>query len=226
MNKLDIVSVGIDTVHQDPENARLHSPKQLEYIAASLDRFGQQKPIIINKDNVIIAGNGTHLAARDILGWKMISVVVTNLTVEEARAFGIADNQLATQSEWDLDVLSKHIQDMAEWNPMQDWKAIGFERDDIDPVIDANKEDASNALQDFLTGEKDAEEKPEMGKPIKLTYDQRELIDQAVNLIRMQEQDYKMSEGRCLELLSADFISGAMIEVGSNESLDDETPPF
>lgn len=226
MKNLNAVTVGINTVHQDPDNARLHSQKQLEYIAASLERFGQQKPIVINKDNIIIAGNGTHLAARDILGWKTISVVTTDLSPEEARAFGIADNQLATQSEWDLDVLSKHIQDMAEWNPMQDWKAIGFERDDIEPVIEAEEEDASNALQDYLTNENQVQEKPESGKPIKVTYEQRELIDEAISLIRMQEQDYKMSEGRCLELLCADFIAGVSDEVKSDTADDVELPPF
>lgn len=226
MKDLAAVSVDINTITQDPANARVHSKQQLEYIAASLERFGQQKPLVINESNVIIAGNGTHLAAKDILGWKTISVVVSNLPPEEARAFGIADNQLATQSDWDLEILSKHIQDMAEWNPLQNWKAVGFEKEAISPIIEATEEDASNALQDFLNNDSTTEEKPEMGKPIKVTYDQRELIDEAINLVRMQEQEYRMSEGRAIELLCADFIAGAVQESNSQELEEELDPPF
>jgi hypothetical protein len=146
-----------------------------------------------------------------VLGWDKISIVVSELSVEEARAYGIADNQLATQSEWNLDTLSKHIKDMQGWNPMQNWNAIGFDKDIIQPLIEASEGDDTNALQDFLSGDSSTESKddvPQMAKPIKVTDEQREIIDQAVNITRLQEEDYRMSEGRAIELICADYISG------------------
>lgn len=212
MNQLETKTVDIDSIFQDSENARMHSEEQLQYIAASLERFAQQKPIVVSRDNVIIAGNGTHLAARDVLGWDKISIVVSELSVEEARAYGIADNQLATQSDWNLDTLSKHIKDMQEWNPMQNWSAIGFDKDIIQPFIEASETgNDSNALQDFLSGEGGTESKddaPQMAKPIKVTDEQREIIDQAINITRLQEEDYRMSEGRVIELICADYLTG------------------
>lgn len=205
--------VPIDSVLQDPENARLHSSEQLRYIAASLDRFKQQKPIVVGKDNVIIAGNGTHLAAK-LLNWKDILIIRSELSMEEARAYGIADNQIPLHSEWDVESLSKHLKDMAEWNPMQDWASIGFEDDIMEPII-SDEDDTDSTLRDFLDGkdfDKKEDEKAVMAKPIKVTQEQWEVIDQAITIVKMQTGDLKMSAGRCLELLSADWLSGAHLE--------------
>lgn len=210
----NIELVPIDSVLQDPENARLHSTEQLRYIAASLKRFKQQKPIVVGKDNVIIAGNGTHLAAK-ILNWKDILIIRSELSMEEARAYGIADNQIPLHSEWDVESLSKHLKDMAEWNPMQDWASIGFEDDIIDPLVE-EEDDSDSTLRDFLDGKtfdkKDNDDKAVMAKPIKVTQEQWEVIDQAITFVKMQTGDLKMSAGRCLELLCADWLSGAPIE--------------
>ena len=203
--------VPIDSVLQDPENARLHSADQLKYIAASLKRFKQQKPIVVGKDNVIIAGNGTHLAAK-ILNWKDILIIRSELDAQEARAYGIADNQIPLHSEWDVDSLSKHLKDMAEWNPMQDWGSIGFEDSIIDPLVE-EEDDSDSTLRDFLDGkafEKKDDEKAIMAKPIKVTTEQWEVIDQAINLVKMHTGDLKMSAGRALELITADFLSGGL----------------
>lgn len=209
----NIEIVPINSIIQDPENARTHSPKQLEYLAASLERFGLQKPILVDSNNVIIAGNGTHLAARDVLGWSEIAVIKSHLSKEEARAYGIADNQLATQSEWDLDSLAKHIKDMSEWNPMQDWSAIGFESEIIEPLLeDSDEEDDSNseALMNFLEGgtSDTKDSKVIMAKPIKVTEDQWEIIDQAITIAKIQVEDNTLSAGRVLELICADWLSG------------------
>lgn len=211
--------VPIDSVFQDPENARLHSPEQLRYLAASLKRFKQQKPIVVGKDNIIIAGNGTHLAAKE-LNWKEILIMRSDLSAEEARAYGIADNQIPLHSEWDVESLSKHLKDMSEWNPMQDWASIGFDDDIIDPIVEEEDENDST-LRDFLDGKtfdkKETDEKAVMAKPIKVTADQWEVIDQAINIVKMQTGDLKMSAGRCLELLCADWLAGANHDFGDEK---------
>src|SRR5690554_4033428 len=78
----------------DPANVRKHSTRNLEAIKASLKRFGQQKPIVVDGNGVVIAGNGTLEAARS-LGWTHIEIVRTELTGSEAVAFAIADNRTA-----------------------------------------------------------------------------------------------------------------------------------
>ncbi|MEO2161508.1 MAG: ParB N-terminal domain-containing protein [bacterium] len=95
-------------LHLDPANARKHSSRNLEAVKASLARFGQQKPIVIDKDNIVRAGNGTLEAAK-ALGWEEISIVRSELIGPEMTAFAIADNRTAELAEWDMEALAKTL---------------------------------------------------------------------------------------------------------------------
>ena len=101
----------IAELKNDPANARKHSPRNLKAIRDSLDVFGQQKPIVVDSRGVVIAGNGTLEAARE-LGWDEINVTVTDLDPAHAQAFGIADNRTAELAEWDTDVLGQLLEGM------------------------------------------------------------------------------------------------------------------
>ena len=93
-------SVSIDLVSPDPANVRLHPEVNLEAIKASLTKFGQQKPIVVDQNGIIRHGNGTYEAAR-ALGWTNISIVWSNLQGSEATAYAIADNRTAELAQWD-----------------------------------------------------------------------------------------------------------------------------
>jgi ParB-like chromosome segregation protein Spo0J len=100
-------AVDITILTSDPANARKHSKRNIEAIKASLQRFGQVKPIVTHKNaTTVIAGNGTLEAAKQ-LGWKKIAVVRSGLEGSDATAYGIADNRTAELAEWDMDVLDK-----------------------------------------------------------------------------------------------------------------------
>jgi hypothetical protein len=101
----------ISELKNDPANARKHSSRNLKAIRDSLDVFGQQKPIVVDSRGVVIAGNGTLEAARE-LGWDDIAVAVTDLDPAHAQAFGIADNRTAELAEWDTDVLGQLLEGM------------------------------------------------------------------------------------------------------------------
>ena len=75
---LEIERVPLDSLHPDPANTRAHDERNLEAIQGSLARFHQQKPIVVDHDGVIRAGNGTYEAAK-ALGWETIDVVRTDL---------------------------------------------------------------------------------------------------------------------------------------------------
>jgi DNA modification methylase len=100
--------VPIDSVSLDPANVRRHGERNLATIKASLSRFGQQKPIVVDADGIVRAGNGTWTAAK-ALGWKEITVVRTALKGAEATAYAIADNRTAELAEWDEDALAQTL---------------------------------------------------------------------------------------------------------------------
>lgn len=115
--------VPIDSLTPDPANVRRHPDNNLEAIKASLKRFGQQKPIVVDSADIIRAGNGTWAAAK-ALGWQRIWVIKTALSGGDAVAYAIADNRTAELAQWDspaladqLAALDSHLQLAAGFTP-------------------------------------------------------------------------------------------------------------
>jgi ParB-like chromosome segregation protein Spo0J len=132
-------SIKIDDLSIDPANARKHSQKNLDAIVASLRRFGQQKPIVIDKSNIVRAGNGTLEAARQ-LGWETILAVQTSLTGSEATAYAIADNRTAELAEWDDDILKATLESLADENAAL-LESCGYTEAELDALVSQVKKD-------------------------------------------------------------------------------------
>jgi DNA modification methylase len=137
----------ISTLTMDPSNVRKHSERNLDSIRASLNRFGQQKPIVVNADGVVIAGNGT-LAAAKSLGWKEVSVVRTDLNGAEAIAYAIADNRTAELAEWDDAALAETLAALQNDDSI-DHLTTGFTDAEIAKIIDeVTGMDAEDVVED------------------------------------------------------------------------------
>lgn len=126
---MQIEAIEIAKLISDPSNARKHGQKNLDAIVGSLAKFGQQKPIVVDKNNVVVAGNGTLEAAKKI-GWTKINCVRTDLTGPEAIAFALADNRTAELAEWDLEPLQKTLSSLKDID--FDLGSIGFDDDFMD----------------------------------------------------------------------------------------------
>lgn len=93
-------------------NSRTHSDAQVAQIAASIKEFGWTNPILIDGDNTIIAGHGRLLAARKLGMESVPAIVLDHLSKAQQRALVIADNQLALNAGWDMDMLKAEIEDL------------------------------------------------------------------------------------------------------------------
>ena len=120
-------SVPLSTLSFDPANLRKHGRRNLDAIKASLRRFGQQKPIVVDAKGIVLAGNGTLAAAQE-LGWTEIKIVRTDLAGTQATAFGIADNRSAELAEWDEKLGDVLASLKAEDFPLDE---IGFDEKDL-----------------------------------------------------------------------------------------------
>lgn len=121
---MQIVRKNITELVFDPINARKHPVKNIDAIKGSLTKFGQQKPIIISSKGIVIAGNGTLMAAKS-LGWKSIDCVVSELDDINQMAFALADNRTSELAEWDKEILEQQLAQL-ELNNF-DIDGIGFE---------------------------------------------------------------------------------------------------
>ncbi len=126
---LIIIKLPISSLKLDPNNARTHSEKNLKAICGSLKKFGQQKPIVVSNENVVVAGNGTLEAAKQ-LGWAEISAVKTDLNKTHSKAYALADNRSAELAAWDDAILGKTLTDLIDED--FDIAEIGFEAGDWD----------------------------------------------------------------------------------------------
>jgi len=117
-------------------NSRTHSDAQVAQIAASIKEFGWTNPILVSGDNSIIAGHGRLLAARK-LGMEEVPVIVLDhLSKAQQRALVIADNQLALNAGWDMNMLKAEIEDLNLEN--FNLELLGFDDDFLDGLLETS----------------------------------------------------------------------------------------
>jgi hypothetical protein len=118
----------------DPNNANVHPEQNVREIRASLRRFGLRKPLVIDKDNIVVAGNGT-LEALAAEGYEHVDVTVFPGTATEARAYAIADNKTGQSSYWDNDQLLATLQGLSADTELL--IATGFTPGDLEQLMGA-----------------------------------------------------------------------------------------
>ena len=101
---MDVVMMSIKDIKPYEKNPRIND-NAVEAVANSIREFGFKQPIVVDKDNVIIAGHTRWKAAKK-LGLKTVPVIIaSDLTPEQADAYRIADNSAGSASSWDFDIL-------------------------------------------------------------------------------------------------------------------------
>lgn len=128
MSELTVETIGIDTVEPHPDNARVGD---VSAIAESLTRFGQVKPILVQKSTgFVVAGNHTREAAKS-LGWEEIAAVLLDMDDETAKAYLLADNRLSDRAKYDQAKLYDSLEGLL------DLDGTGFDLDYVESLGDA-----------------------------------------------------------------------------------------
>ena len=115
--------IGLGDLHAHPRNTKIHPPAQLQALQASLDQFGWVDPVMIDENNVILAGHGMTMAARRRGDKTAKCLRKIGLSEEKKRAYVIADNKLAELSQWDEPLLEMELEELA---PLVSLQAMGF----------------------------------------------------------------------------------------------------
>ena len=130
--KLEIKYLDINSIKPYEKNPRKND-KAVEYVANSIKEFGFKVPIVIDKENVIVAGH-TRYKAGVKLGLKEVPCIIANdLKEEQIKAFRLADNKVSEQAKWDMDLLDKELNDLYNILDMSNFGfAIQIEDIDLD----------------------------------------------------------------------------------------------
>ena len=144
------------------KNARTHSKKQVRQIAESIETFGFTNPVLIDRENRILAGHG-RVAAAKLLGLAVVPCLrFEHMTETEKRAYVLADNKLALNAGWDEDLLAAELGALLESPDLDfDIGVTGFSVAEIDfclegaapeepgdPADDVQIEDAPRRCRD------------------------------------------------------------------------------
>ena len=125
-------------------NARTHDDAQVTQIASSIKEFGFNNPILIDKDNGIIAGHGRLMAAKKLGLLEVPTIMLGHLSDIQRKAYILADNRIALNSGWDNELLALELQDL---DSEIDLSLLGFNVDELDALLNPIK------LTDGLTDE-------------------------------------------------------------------------
>lgn len=128
------------------ENNPRYNDDAVQYVAESIRNFGFKVPIIIDKDNIIVAGHTRLKAAKELNMQQVPCIIADDLTEEQIKAFRLADNKVGEIAEWDYDLLQQELSDIVDID-MQD---LGFA--DVDGLD----------LDQFFTDYKPEEKPPKM----------------------------------------------------------------
>lgn len=99
----------------------------VQYVANSIKQFGWKQPIVIDKDNVIIAGHTRYKAAKELNIEKVPCVIAGDLTADQIKAYRIADNKTNDKATWDNAVLGEELKGLLDVFDMTDFGFGDFE---------------------------------------------------------------------------------------------------
>lgn len=151
-NATGTTDVNVATLIPYAGNSKLHPDWHIEQIAASIHRFGFVAPIVVDEDNMILAGHGRAMAAKK-LGIEMVPVVVkTGLSKAEKQAYIIADNRLTTVTDFDEETLAAELKCIMESGEFDDLELIGFTDEELEELLgtdddEGDKKDVTPPLE-------------------------------------------------------------------------------
>lgn len=186
--------INISDIKPYQNNARTHSTQQIEQIVKSIKEFGFTNPLLIDNDCNLIAGHGRLEAIRWLNNFdykdnpitQLPAVIVSDLSDTQRRALVIADNKIALNAGWDLDILKDELESLENEN--YDMDLLGFSDSEISEILDSvsdnegGKQEYSNKELDFSNYD--------FSKNITLCFDNLEDFRMVNSALLKRDNDY------------------------------------
>ena len=130
---MNITEVDINSIFPYDKNPRKISENAIQFVKKSIENFGWQQPIVVDKNNIIIVGHTRFEVAKQ-LNRKTVPIVKANLTEKEAKAYRIADNKVNEFTDWNNDLLNNELLDLE--NMDINFSDIGFNENEVKEIFD------------------------------------------------------------------------------------------
>ena len=145
---MQIEYLKIEDVIPYANNPRNNDDEAVERVASSIKEYGFKNPLIVDKDNVIVAGHTRYKAAKRLGIDSIPTIKADDLTPAQIKAFRLADNKVAEYSSWDNEMLTIELEELQELD--FDLDLTGFEEFEIESLLneDENEDDLGDNLDE------------------------------------------------------------------------------
>lgn len=152
----------VDNLKYNPNNLRIHSERQIEEMSRSIKKFGQFRPVVVDENNIVLAGNGL-LAALVESGYKEVDIIkYDDLSNTQKDQLMIADNKIYELGKMDLEEMDKKLKNMFNEDSLD---VPGFESELLREVFSSEMEEQNkNVNEQFQYGELNKESIEAIGK--------------------------------------------------------------
>ena len=190
-----------------PKNARKITDAAIQKVATSIKEYGWQQPVVVDSEDVIIAGHTRILAARHLGLDKVPVLVAAHLTESQVKAYRLMDNRSHDETKWDYEMLGAELVDLKAIE--FDLNLTGFEQFEIDPILGATWS------PDKPSGDLESDHQRGGGHVISITNEQKVSVDAAVAAMREQDGDSELTPGSVVERLCDAYLAGEPLHVES-----------
>ena len=184
---MEIIYLRLEDLTPYEKNPR-NNKESVKYVAESIKEFGFKVPIIIDRNNVIVAGHTRYKAAKKLKMTEVPCIIADDLTPDQVKAFRLADNKVGEFSEWDMDLLMEELQDID-----MAMDVFGFEE------FGVGDGDNTEAQEDFFEMEPPKQPKAKLGD-LYLLGNHRLLCGDCTS----QEDVEKLTDGEEMDLCITD----------------------
>lgn len=140
------------------ENNPRNNDAAVEYVANSIREFGFKNPIIIDRNNVIVAGHTRAKAAEKLGMVKVPTIMADDLTDEQIQAFRLADNKVSEFSGWNFSILEKELEELELTFDMQEFGFNDAEKIEIESESDDKEVDFSESWEVIVECENESQQ--------------------------------------------------------------------
>lgn len=142
---MEIINKKLEDLKPYENNPRFNDDA-VEYVANSIKEFGFRVPIVIDKNNTIVAGHTRYKASLELGLEEVPCVVADDLTEEQIKAFRLADNKVSEKASWNFELLDEEMEDI-DIN-MEDFgfEDINIEWDNIEDLTEKNYEEPTHTM--------------------------------------------------------------------------------
>ena len=144
---MQIENIEIDKVIPYANNPRHNDGEAVDRVAASIKEYGFKSPIIVDKDNVIIAGHTRYKASLKLGLDTVPAIKADDLTPAQIKAYRIADNRVAEYSSWDNELLTIEMEGLQELD--FDLELTGFEDWEIKELFENGEKENESERKDL-----------------------------------------------------------------------------